>query len=63
MSDVSAQYDVATMTMARRQEKLEGQQSVQLIDGAGSAGKGAPPPPQQPVAVTPRAGSTIEVVA
>ncbi len=67
MNDVGAQIEVATLSMAQRQEKLEGQQAVKLVDGAaGAAGQklpSPPPPPSAPVSVTPRAGSTIEVVA
>jgi hypothetical protein len=65
MNDVSAQIEVATLSMAQRQDKLEGQQALKLIDVAGAGQKlsAPPPPPSQPVSVTPKAGSTIEVVA
>ncbi len=67
MNDVGAQIEVATLSMAQRQEKLQGQQSVKLIEGAGAAGgqklSSPPPPPSEPVSVTPKAGSTVEVVA
>ena len=53
-------WPVITTAMAQRNEKLQGQQSLKLIDAA--AGQGSAPPPQ-PVSVTPKAGSTIEVVA
>jgi hypothetical protein len=50
----------------QRRQELEGQQAVALIQGAGSAvqatANGNRPPPQ-PVSVTPRPGSTVEVVA
>jgi hypothetical protein len=60
MNDIGEQYAVATVQLSQRREKLEGQQAVKLIDGAGGGGS-APPP--QPVSVTPRAGSSVEVVA
>ena len=65
MNDVGAQLEVATVAMAQRQEKLQGAQSLKLIEGAGSAGPRtlASSPPPQPVSVTPKAGSTVEVVA
>lgn len=62
MNDLSAQIDVATVAMAQRQEKLQGQQALKLIQGAG-AQQLASSPPSEPVSVTPRAGSTIEVIA
>lgn len=65
MNDVSAQVDVATTAMALRNEKVKGRQAVKLIEGAGGGGGQdlASPPPTQPVSVTPKAGSTVEVVA
>lgn len=65
MNDVSAQVDVATTAMALRNEKVKGRQAVKLIEGAGGGGQqlASPAPPSTPVAVTPRAGSTVEVVA
>ncbi len=52
---------------ALRQQKLEGQEAVALIQGAAvgaqaPAAAGTQPPPQ-PVQVAPRPGSSIEVVA
>lgn len=61
MNDIGAQYDVATVAMAQQQDKLEGAESVKLIDGAGGAKPSSPP--SQPVSVTPKAGSTVETVA
>jgi hypothetical protein len=65
MNDVSAQIEVATVALAQRQEKLQGQQALKLIQGAGAQQQlsSPPPPPSQPVSVTPRAGSSIEVIA
>jgi hypothetical protein len=63
MNDIGDQYAVATLQLSQRREKLEGQQAVRLIEGAGGAGGGGNAPPPQPVSVTPRAGSTVEVVA
>lgn len=64
MNDIGAQIDVATVAMAQRQEKLQGAQSLKLIEGAGGTQQlSSPPPPAQPVSVTPKAGSTVEVVA
>lgn len=65
MNDVSVQIDVATVAMAHRQDKLQGMQALQLIEGAAGGQRLAspPPPPSQPVAVTPREGSTVEVIA
>lgn len=62
MNDIGDQYAVATLQLSQRRERLEGQQTVKLIEGAAGGGGGSAPPPQ-PVSVTPRAGSTIEVVA
>ncbi len=51
---------------ALRQQKLEGQEAVALIQGAAvatQAQSGGSQPPPQPVQVAPRPGSSIEVVA
>jgi hypothetical protein len=66
MSDVGMQVAVATESMSHSQQKLRGAEALKLIDGAAGAGGGQQrlsSPPPQPVSVTPRAGSTVEVVA
>ncbi|HYD40506.1 MAG TPA: hypothetical protein VEB43_06725 [Anaeromyxobacter sp.] len=64
MTDVSSQIAVAQVQLVQRQDRLEGQQALQLIDGAAGAAQSlSSSPPVQPVQVTPRAGSTVEVVA
>ncbi len=65
MTDVSAQIAVAQVQLVQRHDRLEGQQALKLIDGAASAAAQqlSSSPPVQPVEVTPRAGSTVEVVA
>jgi hypothetical protein len=60
MTDVSAQIAVAQVQLVQRQDRLEGQQALKLIDGAAQQPAS---PPVQPVQVTPRTGSTVEVVA
>ncbi len=62
MNDIGAQIEVATAAMAQRQEKLQGAQSLKLIEGAGGQQLSSSPP-AQPVSVTPKAGSSVEVVA
>jgi len=65
MTDVSAQIAVAQVQLVQRHDRIEGQQSLRLIEGAtgGAPAKGSSAPPVEPVPVTPRAGSTVEVVA
>jgi len=65
MTDVSGQIAVAQVQLVQRQDRLQGQQALKLIDGAagGAQQQLSSGPPVQPVSVTPRAGSTVEVVA
>ncbi len=68
MNDVGLQIGVATVSMAQRQEKLQGAEALKLIEGAGGGQRLASPPPPsapppEPVSVTPKAGSSVEVVA
>lgn len=64
MNNVSAQIAVAQLQLVQRQDRLEGHQSVKLIEGAAGAQQQlSSSPPVDPVQVTPKAGSTVEVVA
>ncbi len=60
MNDVSSQIAVAQVQLVQRNQKVEGQQALALIQGA--TGQDAAPP-QQPRSVQPKEGSTVEVVA
>jgi hypothetical protein len=61
MNDISDQIGIAQMQLVQRTTKLEGQESLKLIEGA--TGGGPSGPPSQPVSVAPRDGSSVEVVA
>jgi len=64
MNDVGAQIAIAQVQLVQRHDRIEGQQALKLIEGvAGGGQQRSSSPPVEPVPVTPKAGSTVEVVA